>query len=61
MEAILHEDNLKEEWRPFTELNAEMALQCPVITDKKEPLAERGSLGLQRSGRRDTATRMIVA
>ena len=24
----------------FTELNAEMALQCPVITEKKEPLAE---------------------
>ena len=40
VEAIFLEDNLPEEWRPFTELNAEMALQCPVITEQKEPLAE---------------------
>jgi ferredoxin len=38
VEAIFHEDNLPEEWKPFTELNAEMAPQCPVITEKKEPL-----------------------
>ena len=40
VEAIFLEDNLPEEWLPFTELNVEMALQCPVITEKKEPLAE---------------------
>ena len=40
VEAIFHEDNVPEEWAAFTELNAEMASQCPVITEKKEPLAE---------------------
>ena len=40
VEAIFHEDDLKEEWLPYIELNAEMALQCPVITEKKEPLAK---------------------
>ena len=41
VEAIFHEDNVPEEWKPFTQLNAEMAPQCPVITEKKEPLAEK--------------------
>jgi ferredoxin len=40
VEAIFHEDNVPEEWKPFTQLNAEMAPQCPVITEKKEPLAK---------------------
>jgi len=40
VEAIFHEDNLPEEWAAFTELNAEMAPQCEVITEKKEPLAD---------------------
>ena len=40
VEAIFHEDNVPEEWKGFTELNAEMAPQCPSITEKKEPLAE---------------------
>ena len=40
VEAIFHEDNVPEEWKAFTELNAEMAPQCEVITEKKEPLAE---------------------
>jgi ferredoxin len=39
VEAIFHQDNLPEEWKEFTALNAEMAPQCPVITEKKEPLA----------------------
>jgi ferredoxin len=34
VEAIFHEDNVPEQWKPFTELNAEMASQCPVITEK---------------------------
>jgi ferredoxin len=38
VEAIFHEDNLPAEWKDFTELNAEMAPQLPVITEKKEPL-----------------------
>ncbi len=41
VEAIFHEDNLPEEWAAFKELNAEMSPQCPVITEKKEPLAEQ--------------------
>jgi ferredoxin len=39
VEAIFHEDNLPEDQKPFKELNAEMAPQCPSITEKKEPLA----------------------
>ena len=39
VEAIFLEDNVPEEWKDFTALNAEMATQCPVITEKKEPLA----------------------
>jgi ferredoxin len=39
VEAIFHEDNLPEQWKDFTALNAEMAPNCPVITEKKEPLA----------------------
>ncbi len=40
VEAIFHEDNVPEEWADFTALNAEMATQTPVITEKKEPLAD---------------------
>jgi len=41
VEAIFHEDNVPEEWKGFTELNAEMAPQCPVITEKADkPLCE---------------------
>jgi ferredoxin len=40
VEAIFHEDNVPEEWKPFIELNKEMAPQCPVITEKKEPLVK---------------------
>ena len=40
VEAIFHEDNVPEEWTDFTALNAEMAQQTPVITEKKEPLAD---------------------
>ena len=38
VEAIFAEDDLPEEWAEFKELNAEMAAQCPKITEKKEPL-----------------------
>jgi hypothetical protein len=29
-----------DEWKDFIKLNAEMAPQCPQITEKKEPLGE---------------------
>jgi ferredoxin len=38
VEAIFHEDNLPEEWKDFTALNADMAPECSVITEKKDPL-----------------------
>ncbi len=40
VEAIFHEDNLPEEWAAFTTLNAELSLETPVITEKKEPLVD---------------------
>jgi ferredoxin len=40
VEAIFHEDNLPEEWEAFTALNAELADQCEVITEKKDPLCD---------------------
>ena len=39
VEAIFHQDNVPEDQKDFIALNAEMAPQCPVITEKKEPLA----------------------
>ena len=38
--AIFHEDNLPAEWSDYTALNAEMASQCPVITEQKTSMAE---------------------
>ena len=38
VEAIFHEDAVPEEWAEFTALNAELATQCEVITEKKDPL-----------------------
>ncbi|MDZ4797983.1 MAG: 4Fe-4S binding protein [Bryobacteraceae bacterium] len=40
VDAIFHEDNLPEKWKEYTALNAEMAPQCPVITQQKTPLAK---------------------
>jgi ferredoxin len=40
VEAIFHQDNVPEEWTSYVELNAEMAPQCEVITQKKKPLAD---------------------
>ena len=39
VEAIFHEDNVPEQWKDYIALNKEMAEGCPVITEKKEPLA----------------------
>ena len=38
VEAIFHEDNLPDDWKDFTALNAEEALKCPVINEKKDAL-----------------------
>ncbi|MFN8707187.1 MAG: ferredoxin family protein [Planctomyces sp.] len=38
--AIFHQDNLPAEWAAYTQLNAEMAPQCPGITEQKTSMAE---------------------
>ena len=38
VEAIFHEDNLPDDWKEFTALNAEEAPKCPVITEKKDAM-----------------------
>ncbi len=38
VEAIFHQDNLPEEWKDFTELNAEECGKCPVINERKPAL-----------------------
>ncbi len=38
VEAIFHEDNLPDEWKDFTALNAEECGKYPVITEKKDAL-----------------------
>lgn len=40
VEAIFHEDNLPEKWVEYTAANAELWENFPVITEKKEPLAD---------------------
>jgi len=40
--AIFHEDDLPEAFHGFLALNADMARQCPPITEKKAPLAGAG-------------------
>ncbi|HVA48530.1 MAG TPA: ferredoxin family protein [Pirellulales bacterium] len=40
VEAIFYEDAVPEAWRDFIALNAEMAPQCPQITQRKQPLAK---------------------
>lgn len=39
-EAILPEDDLAPEQEKFLELNAELAKQWPVLSEKKDPLPE---------------------
>ncbi|MFM7055910.1 MAG: 4Fe-4S binding protein [Planctomycetota bacterium] len=38
--AIFRDENLPEQWAGYKELNAEMAPQCTVITEKRTPMAE---------------------
>lgn len=41
VEAIYLDQNVPSEWQSYIQLNAEMAKKCPVITEKKTPLAGR--------------------
>ena len=43
VEAIFYEENVPEVWNEFIALNREMAAVCPSITERKEPLADRGT------------------
>lgn len=38
VEAIFHEENVPDQWNEYISLNAEMAPQCPSISEKKEAL-----------------------
>lgn len=40
VEAIFYEDEVPAKWASYIALNAEMANQLPVITEKQPPLAE---------------------
>ncbi|KAA0138385.1 ferredoxin family protein [Gimesia chilikensis] len=40
VEAIFHEDNIPEQWQDYIQINAEKSQELPVITEKKEPLAD---------------------
>ena len=42
VEAIVHEDDVPEQWKDFIQLNAEMSAQCSVITEKKPSLVDDG-------------------
>ena len=41
VEAIFLDENVPEEWRSYVQLNADMAPKCPVISEKKPPLADQ--------------------
>jgi ferredoxin len=38
VEAIFGEDSVPAEWAQYIQMNADMAAQCPVINEKKDPL-----------------------
>lgn len=40
VEAIYHEDDVPEEWKSYTQLNAEMSATCESITEKIKPLCD---------------------
>ncbi len=40
VEAIYHEDAVPEQWKHYIQINAEMSKKCPVIREKKPPLAK---------------------
>lgn len=40
VEAIYLDTNVPGEWTKYVAINAEMAAQCPVIVERKEPLAK---------------------
>ena len=48
VEAIFEEDNVPEKWHEYIALNAEMAPQCQIVTEKQEALEEEGCVGLNK-------------
>jgi ferredoxin len=40
VEAIYMDDDVPKRWHEYVELNAEMANQCPSITEKQNPLCD---------------------
>ena len=38
VEAIFHEADVPDEWKDFVQLNAEMVLKTPSITEQQAPL-----------------------
>lgn len=40
VDAIYLDENVPKRWHEYIELNAEMAVQCPNITEKQKPLCE---------------------
>jgi ferredoxin len=43
VEAIFYEDNVPDVWKDYVALNREMAAICPSISERKQPLANRGA------------------
>lgn len=39
VEAIFEDADVPEEWQSYVAMNAEMAAKCPMIQDRKPPLA----------------------
>lgn len=40
VEAIFYEGDVPAEWKEYVALNAEMAPNCPEITERQEPLTD---------------------
>ncbi|MCA9406607.1 MAG: DUF3470 domain-containing protein, partial [Candidatus Omnitrophica bacterium] len=41
VQAIYTEEDVPEQWKSYTQMNADKAADLPVITEKKEPLADQ--------------------
>ena len=50
VEAIFHEDNVPEEWKEFTALNAELAPTLPVMSTGATDMAYLRAKGIQCYG-----------
>ena len=41
VEAIFHEDDVPDDMKEYTQINADMSPQSPSITERKKPLADK--------------------